>query len=247
MGIRDCWDWIVDKADTLKYKAIDTVTKVKDFFTIGVNETSRRTSEEDSYDVGSTLAETKRLNSILSDFTFKLAEYADELESNVIDEIEEYFDLLIEELDKNEFNFRINISKIKRNKLKVERQIRGSFNKYLSKRISLDDSECLSILKLDAGEAKRKRMNLFGNKVLKEAIYNLCLDIEESMLEQQEYIEKCLDEKIDEFIIMQNEMIDKFDKLEQAYEDGKDRIDEEKNNIILKIAICNLALSSIVK
>lgn len=90
-------------------------------------------------------------------------------------------------------------------------------------------------------------MNSFGNKVLREAANNLCLDIKEGLLEQQEYIEECLDEKMEEFIMIQSQMMDKFDKLELAYEEGKDKIDEEKNNILSKLAICELALSSIVE
>ncbi len=241
-------NFVRDKRDKVKEKVRDVAIKIKDFFTGGVDETSRRTAEENSYDeVAATLAETKRVNSILSDFSLKLADYADELEYNAIEESGEYFDSLIEELDQNKCDFKINTSKIKRNKVKVERQIRGTFKKHLSKRVSLDDSECLSILKLNAGEQKRKRMNSFGNKVLREAANNLCLDIKESLLEQQEYIEECLDEKMEEFIMIQSQMMDKFDKLEQAYEEGKDKIEEEKNNILSKLAICELALSSIVE
>lgn len=240
--------WVRDTVDWVKEKVKDTARKVKEFFTGGVRETSNRTAEEKAYDeMAATLAETKRINSILSDFSLKLADYADELESNAIEESGEYFNSLIEALDQNKSNFKVNTAKIKRNKVKVERQIRGSFKKHLSKRVSLDDWECLSILKLDAGEEKRKRMNSFGNKVLMESANNLCIDIKESLLEQQEYIEECLDDKMNELIRIQHEMINKFDELEIAYEDGKDRIDEEKSKILSKVAICELALSSIVE
>lgn len=214
-----------------------------------VEDTSRKTAEQDSYDeTFASIAETNRMNKILSEFSLKLADYADDLEENAIKESSLYFNELVNILEENKDKkiLKINTSKIKRNKIKIEKQIKGSFKKYLSKRVSLDDYECLSILKLDAGIQKKNAMSNFGNRVLKEASYNLCSDIEESLLEQQEYIEECLDGKMEELMIIQNEMIDKFEKLEQAYEEGKDKIDEEKNNILSKIAICELALSSIV-
>lgn len=215
-----------------------------------VENTSRKTAEEGSYDEeAASIAETNRMNKILSEFSLKLADYADDLEENAIKESSFYFNELIDILEdnKDKNTLKINTSKIKRNKLKIEKKISGSFKKHLSKRVSLDDSECLSILKLDAGEQKRKRMNLFGNKVLRESANNLCIDIKESLLEQQEYIEECLDDKMNELIRIQHEMINKFDELEIAYEDGKDRIDEEKSKILSKVVICELALSSIVE
>lgn len=215
-----------------------------------VEETSRKTAEQDSYDeVAATIAETNRMNKILSEFSLKLADYADDLEENAIKESSLYFNELVDVLEesKDKNTLKINTSKIKRNKVKIEKQIRGSFKKHLSKRVSLDDHECLGILKLNAGSNKKNTMSNFGNRVLKEAAYNLCSDIEDSLLEQQEYIEECLDAKMEEFIIIQSEMMYKFEKLEQAYEEGKDKIDEEKNNILSKVAICELALSSIVE
>lgn len=215
-----------------------------------VEDTSRKTAEQDSYDeAAASIAETNRMNKILSEFSLKLADYADDLEENAIKESSIYFNELVDVLEESKCKntLKINTSKIRRNRVKIEKQIRGSFKKHLSKRVSLDDNECLAILKLDAGTQKKNTMGNFGNRVLKEASYNLCSDIEDSLLEQQEYIEECLDEKMKEFIMIQNEMMDKFDKLEQAYEEGKDKIDEEKNKILFKLAICELALSSIVE
>ncbi len=215
-----------------------------------IESTSRQTSEQDSYDnEAASIAETNRMNKILSEFSIKLADYADSLEENAIKESSLYFNELVSILEDNKgkSTLKINTSKIKRNKIKIEKQIRGSFKKHLSKRVSLDDHECLSILKLDAGIKKKNAMSNFGNRVLKEAAYNLCSDIEDSLLEQQEYIEECLDEKMEEFIMIQSQMMDKLDNLEQAYEEGKDKIDGEKNNILFKLAICELALSNIVE
>ena len=154
-----------------------------------IEDTSRKTSEQDSYDeVAATIAETNRMNQILSEFSLKLADYADDLEENAINESSLYFNELIDVLESNKDKnmLKINTSKIKRNKIKIEKQIRGSFKKHLSKRVSLDDNECLAILKLKAGQQKKNTMSNFGNKVLKEASYNLCSDIEESLLEQQD-------------------------------------------------------------
>ena len=233
--IKEAGGWVKEKCES-----------VKNFFFGQSRRTASETSKQDAYDEElATLAETKRINKILSDFSLKLADCADELEDNVIKESSQYFDALIDELEKNNDKFNINILRIKRNKINIERKIKGSFKKLLSKRVSIDDPECLNILKLDAGKEKRNKMNNFGNKVLREAAYNLCLDIKESLLDQQEYIESCIDDKVEEFIVMQEELISKLEQIEDAYKDGKEKIDEEKNNILLKLAICELAISNL--
>lgn len=217
--------------------------KVKDFLGFGVDKTAKDTGEQRAYDEAATLAETKRMNQILSDFSLKLSNYADDLEENALNESSIYFKILLEKVDSNENKvFKINTAKIKRNQLKIERQIMGSFKKHLSKRVSLDDSECLSILKLDAGENKRVRMQNFGNKVLREASNNLCNSIKESLLDQQEYIEECLNDKVEERMKLQQEMIEKCTQLEQAYKQGEFEIETQRVEVISKIALCEIAL-----
>ena len=103
------------------------------------------------------------------------------------------------------------------------------------------------ILKMDAGETKKKRMKKFGDKVIKEAADNLCLDIRESLLEQGDYIEEIIKDKIEEKINMQSERKRALEEIEKSYSLGKNKIDDKKSELLYKISICNLLLDNIAK
>ena len=242
--IRNTGEKIKEKIEKTKEKIEEAIS----LFGLKKDEVAKRTSEQNAYDEeAATIAETKRINSILSEFSLNLSEQADELEEEVIESSGEYFNKLIEFIEKNNVEIKINTSRLKSNKIKIEKEIRGSFKKHLSKRVSIDDPECLMILKMDAGETKKKRMKKFGDKVIKEAANNLCLDIKESLLEQGEYIEDSIKDKIDEKINIQSERKRALEEIEKSYSLGKGKIDGKKSELLYKISICNLLLDNITK
>ena len=54
---------------------------------------------------------------------------------------------------------------------------------------SLDDSECLKILKQESGKEKKEKMRKFSKKIINEALDNLGLKVREAIREQTEEIE----------------------------------------------------------
>lgn len=66
----------------------------------------------------------------------------------------------------------------------------GSVKNPMAKRMSLDDSECLRILKLDSGTEKKKQMKKFSKKVINEAFSNLSVKVRDVLNEQSEDIEE---------------------------------------------------------
>ncbi len=213
-----------------------------------VDRISQEVSELSSYDKESArLSETMRINQSLSNFSLNLQKQADELEELSLKESKVYFEYLIEQLhETNDSNgVKINLNKIKREFLKIERNIRGSFKVHLAKRISLDDTECLSILQLEEGLEKKQQMERLGNKVLLEAREQLCDNIRECLLAQQEYIEDQVMDKLEEVICSLKELNVKVSEFEKIKVNNEDKIELEKAKCISKIEIINDILNLI--
>lgn len=210
-----------------------------------VNNVARKTGETDRYDKErARLIETQRINEALSQFSLNLQKQADELEEGALEESRVYFEYLIEELratsDIN--NMKININRIKRGLLKIEKSIKGSFKNHLAKRISLDDQECLKVLKLEAGSEKEQAMKRLGNKVLKEAREQLCDSIKECLIDQQEYIDDQIIDKMNEMILNLKDLSTKVTEFESLKQNNEGQIEMEKVKCILKLQIVDVAL-----
>lgn len=82
-----------------------------------------------------------------------------------------------------------NLKRVERNRSKIKGTITGSVKNPMAKRMSLDDSECLRILKLDSGTEKKKQMKKFSKKVINEAFSNLSVKVRDVLNEQSEDIE----------------------------------------------------------
>lgn len=210
-----------------------------------VETVAKKTGETDSYDKErARLIETQRINEALSQFSLNLQKQADELEEGALEESRVYFEYLVEQLrdasDAN--NMKININRIKREILKIEKSIKGSFKNHLAKRISLDDQECLNVLKMEAGAEKEKAMKRLGNKVLKEAREQLCDSIKECLIDQQEYIDDQIMDKMDEMILNLKDLSTKVTEFESLKQNNQGQIEMEKIKCISKLQIVDTAL-----
>lgn len=79
-----------------------------------------------------------------------------------------------------------NLKRVKRNRSKIRTTIIGSLKEPLAKRMSLDDPECLKILKLDSGKEKEKAMKKFSKKIIRESLNNLAMKVTNVLQEQTE-------------------------------------------------------------
>ena len=168
---------------------------------------------EKSYDkqIGD-ICSTERLNEQLVSFTKEYEEKADELERKVIAEIEKYYDELIGKLEilSDYVGGKTELNTLKRNKKKVYQQVSGTIKNSLSKRMSLDDAECLKILKMDKGSEKKKEMSKFCREVLSEAFENLSKQVQISINEQLEDIKEYLND-------IQEKNEKEFSKLKEVF------------------------------
>lgn len=133
---------------------------------------------------------TDRLNEILVSFTDGYYKQVTAIEKNCIKIVEEFYDNLIQIIENApaiSYN-RSNIKALKKGRSRIRQTIAGSIKEHLSKKMSLDNSECLKILKMDAGTEKTKAMSAFSQNVIAEALNNISRKVRDSMDEQFEDI-----------------------------------------------------------
>lgn len=152
---------------------------------------SEKISKEVSYDRReANIHTTERLNEVLVSFSEGYLQRCIALENAAIREVEYYYDELIDLVEQapEKASRSANIKALKNAKSRIAKNIRGGVKEPLAKRMSIDDSECLKILKMDAGSEKRKAMNLFSDKVIYEALQNLSRKVREELDEYSEEI-----------------------------------------------------------
>lgn len=87
------------------------------------------------------------------------------------------------------------------------------FDDCMAKKLSLDDSECMSILKMMPGETKAQRMAEFKKSVFMLAIDNVCKRVSECMEDFFDTVDNTFSNKIDSMTDTINEKTSAFEKL----------------------------------
>ena len=151
-------------------------------------------SSEKSYDKHTAdIHSTERLAKVLAEFSKGLFDKCSSYEQTCIKYLEEYYNKLIEAIKQSSPDN--NLSELK-SLVREGRKIRNSVDKsivnHIAKRVSLDDAECLQILKMDSGEEKREAFISFENKVINEALNALSKNVRESLNDCIGYISEYL-------------------------------------------------------
>lgn len=192
------------------------------------------------------LEETKRINMILTEFSLKLEKKADEIEYTSINESKIYFKELMNELHKSKVNTGINVSRIERTMSRVEREIKGNLKTYISKRVSIDDSECLEVLKMDAGSSKEKEMKIFSEKILQQGLDNLLKDVKVIIKEQNDIMTDIIGEKLEDIKFNLDRQIEEFNLLEDSKSRTEDEVNKIKDELVAKIKLSEACIDSLI-
>ncbi|MDD3140568.1 MAG: hypothetical protein PHX08_16585 [Lachnospiraceae bacterium] len=177
-----------------------TVEKVGDFFgNERISNAGRKIqdacaekiSSEKSYDKReANIYTTDRLNEILVSFSEGYFQQATSIENSCIRIVEEYYDKLIAIIENAPgvtYN-KANLKALKNGKKRIGKNIVGGIKDPLAKRMSIDDSECLAILRMDSGSEKKQAMTKFTQKVIREALNNLSKNVRETLNDQTDDI-----------------------------------------------------------
>lgn len=194
---------------------------------------AEKVASEKSYDKKeANIYTTERLNEILVSFSEGYLQNATLLEKECIRLVEEYYDKLIGVIESAPGGTysAANLKALKNGKGRIPKTISGGIREPSAKRMSLDDTECLGILKVDAGVEKKKAMKDFTQKVTEEALNNLAKSVRESLNDQTEDIQDYLNSISEEQAKTMQALKERFDKMvnDNELEQG----DKEKNCVL---------------
>lgn len=148
----------------------------------------------------STVDDIMQLNSLLLQYKETVSNESKEVEVEVKNVCKSVFDQIIESVEfaNSELKFyRTEVVERKINRFLSE--IDGFFARSVSTRISLDDPECISILKMLPGELKEQRMIELKKRVLQDSLEDLCRIIETFYLELIDGVETSVEDKLISF------------------------------------------------
>lgn len=245
MGGRSCGNCCVGKC-------INIIGRIKDFFSGSKGSSSG--GRTDSYDVNTAdLETTVRVQHALTEFRTDTQDRSEKLENEVIKESREFLDEFLDDIRKyNKIRYgnrrlNINLSHIERENRKTEDEIHGFIVKRVIKRISLDDSECAEILKMDAGDAKTKKFDGFYKKILKEAVLELEEVLRNAMEKQTDMVEDKIQQRIDGIMDIYESKVAEFEKIQTVKQSGEVQIEQEQIRLAHHVALCEYALEQLYK
>ena len=150
-------------------------------------------AKESSYDKDAAdVFTTERLNEILVSFSEGNLRQCEKLEEQCIREVQKYCNALTGLVRKSPgfTEYASSLKRVERSLSRIHGMITGSVKEPLAKRMSLDDSECLRILKMDSGEKKEEEIRKFSRKIINEALDNLGRKVREAIREQTGELEE---------------------------------------------------------
>ena len=176
---------------------------------------AEKVAEERSYKKETAnIYSTDRLNEILVSFSEGYYQQATDIENACIENVKNYYGDIIQMLKQASKTTKIdsNLKRLEREKSRIGNHIHGAIKDQLAKKMSLDNTQCLEILKMDAGEEKREAMTRFSQKIISEALDNLSKQVRRTLDEQMEWIE-------DYLINMSEEQERAFSALKERYDE----------------------------
>ncbi|RUL49886.1 hypothetical protein [Lysinibacillus antri] len=234
-------DWAADKIDNVLGPAGKSSSKV-----------SRETGQEDEYNPETArIEETKRINESLRDYTRSLEPVADKFERDCLNTCRENINLLVEDIKKinvqdyNGKKLNININRLERKLQSVEKNVIGKIKNELSRKVSIDDSECLNILKMKKGQAKENAMKEFSNRVFSNSLVELSETIRETVNEQCSLITDQIEDRLEEITNSLQEISMQFDEIEQLKEKDAEVLEQKKCDLYFTLSICDMVLSEL--
>lgn len=155
------------------------------------------------------------INRIFNEFIKSIEPKINDIEKSIKDEMYYYLDELVIFIEDNEklIEHGIKMNRFKRDIEKLKYSIDGSMKKEISKKISLDNNECIQIMKMIPGEKKTKKMDELFEKCLTQSIENTIEKIKSSIEDIVEDIEIFIEDKLDssdEYIKNQMNLLDKL-------------------------------------
>ena len=159
----------------------------------------------------STADEIAELNKLLMEYRQNISAAADAMERQMIVECSMMLQEIMDTF--NEYNKNLNVMRsdsIKRQFSRIPKELKGTFAEYVQKKISLDNAECVKILRLPAGDLKKQRLQEMKQKVfidagneiinrIKDAVDDFSETVEDAFADHLERAEEKIQDKANAF------------------------------------------------
>ena len=186
---------------------------------------------------------TERLSEVLVSFSVGCLQQAETIENASIRAVENYYDALLKLLEQSSdmTGNQAGLKRLRASRTQIKRNIKGSIKNPLAKRMSLDDEECLRILKMEPGPEKGQAMSLFSQKIIESALSNTAHQVREVLDEQLEdindYLSGIQEEQEREYKALRNQ----YDIL--AENGVKEQSDREKSCLDPAVTIAGISIA----
>lgn len=179
------------------------------------DETSQAISRTSSIDDAHSARQIQDIASLVRQYLNTYESDAESTEKKCKDYVKKCFDGLAEELKQNEKIAKsFGIESIQRKKNRLCDSIDGVIVDRIRSNLSIDNSECRAILKLNAGAEKERRMKAFVERTISEAKKDLADKISRTMKQVTDDISEFLEDNLESQESNALRMKEKFDRWE---------------------------------
>jgi len=227
-------------------KVVKTVVKVaKGAWNLitGKDEVQEEISNQKSFNPEKIQADDiAELNRMLNEYRKNISAAAGDLEREMIIEYAEEMKEIMDTFE--EYNKTLKVARsetIKRRYKRMSNDLKGTFEEYISKRISLDDPEFVKVLKLPSGELKNQRLQEMKQKIFIEAKDDIIRKIKDAVDDFMETVEDAFTEHLDRAEESVREKGQAFEELSDASRDDTEAAEKVFIKADYIIALCSCA------
>lgn len=188
----------------------------------------------------STVDEMAELNKLLTEYRNNISSAAEKMEREMIVECSMMLEDIMDVFTESNQHLKVMRSdSVERKFKRVAKDLKGTFAEYVQKRISLDDAECVKILKLPAGELKNQRLQEMKQRVFVEASNEIVKRIKDAVEDFSDTVEDAFNDHLDRAEEQLQERTESFEELSRITENDTESVE----NVMLKanylLAVCS--------
>lgn len=186
------------------------------------------------------------INNILVEFSEDMNDRAKDIENTCIQYVEDYFDSILKLIDEQSTDIKegINLTRLKRTRKKIHNAINGCIQYEIAEKISIDNMECMEILKIKSAEERSTRMEKYCAKVVKTSINKLDRKVQKILQKQNEEIADFLTEYEEQKEVNLKNLKKQLESLESdeilKEDDSSNKIMDPLKKILLTEAIMDV-------
>ena len=182
------------------------------------------------------------LSRMLNEYKKNISAAAGDLEREMIIEYAEEMKEIMDTFE--EYNKTLKVARsetIRRRYKRMSNDLKGTFEEYISKRISLDDPEFVKVLKLPAGELKNQRLQEIKQKIFIEAKDDIIQKIKDAVDDFMETVEDAFTEHLDRAEESMAEKSQAFEELSLSSENDTETAEKVFIKADYIMALCSCA------